>query len=75
MLADQVALMAGRGALSLEHIVQATVAGPVRAASLLREGREAEGVTLTYEIGAKPNFVVLDADFHVREVIREGVVL
>ena len=75
MLADQVALMAGRGALSLEHIVQATVAGPVRAASLLREGREARGITITYKIGAKPNFVVLDADFHVREVIREGVVL
>ncbi|MGO1591044.1 MAG: N-acetylglucosamine-6-phosphate deacetylase [Ancrocorticia sp.] len=74
-LSDQVALMGQRGALSLPQIVRATVSGPVRAASLLREGRAAKGVTLTYEIGVKPNAVVLDADFRVVQVIREGVVL
>ncbi|WP_273487309.1 N-acetylglucosamine-6-phosphate deacetylase [Ancrocorticia populi] len=75
MLADQVELMAGRGLLSLGQTVEACVAGPTRAASLLREGREARGITIDYEIGAKPNFVVLDADYRVIQVIREGVVL
>lgn len=74
-LADQVALMGRRGALSLGQIVEAAVAAPVRAASLLRPGREAAGITLTYEIGAKPNFVVLDADYRVQQVIRDGAVL
>ena len=66
MLADQVELMAGRGLLSLGQTVEACVAGPTRAASLLREGREARGITIDYEIGAKPNFVVLDADYRSR---------
>ena len=72
-LAEQVAFLAGRGTLGLEQLVRATVAGPVRAASLLRPGREAAGVTLVFEPGMKPNFLVLDSEHRVIEVVREGV--
>ena len=72
-LAEQVAFLVGRGTLGLGQLVRATVAGPVRAASLLRPGREAAGVTLTFELGVKPNFLVLDSEHRVIEVVREGV--
>ncbi len=72
-LAEQVAFLVGRGTLGLGQLVRATVAGPVRAASLLRPGREAAGVTLTFELGVKPNFLVLDSQHRVIEVVREGV--
>ena len=49
MLADQVELMAGRGLLSLGQTVEACVAGPTRAASLLREkdAKHAESRSIT----------------------------
>ena len=72
-LAEQVAFLVGRGTLGLGQLIRATVAGPVRAASLLRPGREAAGVTLTFELGVKPNFLVLDSQYRVTEVVREGV--
>lgn len=71
-LSEQVALLAGRGKLRLDQLVRATVAGPALAASLLRPGREAAGVTLTFEPGSKPSFVVLDQEYRVLEVVREG---
>ena len=72
LLSDQLALFAGRGVLSLAAIVRATVAGPAFAASLLRTGREAAGITLEFEPGTKPNFMVLDRDYLPLAVVREG---
>lgn len=72
-LAEQVAFLAGRGTLGLGQLVRATVAGPAHAASLLRPGREAAGITLTFEPGVRPNFLVLDSEYRVVEVVREGV--
>lgn len=74
-LSDQLALFASRGVLSLAAVVRATVAGPVLAASLLREGREARGISLEFTEGEKPNFVVLNSDYHPVVVVREGEVL
>ena len=71
VLAQQLALFARRGRLSLSQAVRACVAGPVHAAHL----ENARGVTLTFESGAKPNFVVLDEDFTVIQVVREGELL
>lgn len=71
-LAEQVAFLAGRGTLGLGQLVRATVAGPAQAASLLRPGREAAGITLTFEPGVRPNFLVLDSEYRVVEVVREG---
>ena len=71
-LSEQVAFLAGRGTLGLGQLVRATVAGPAHAASLLRPGREAAGITLAFEPGVKPNFLVLDSEYRVVEVVREG---
>ncbi|MFT0846584.1 amidohydrolase family protein [Actinomycetaceae bacterium L2_0104] len=74
-LAEQVALLANRGVLDLGQLVRATVAGPAYATSLLRPDRRAAGVTLTFEPGFKPSFIVLDANYRVIEVVREGTVV
>ncbi|MCI1676444.1 MAG: amidohydrolase family protein [Ancrocorticia sp.] len=71
-LSEQLTLLARRGVLSLAAIVCATVAGPTYAASLLREGREAKGVTLEFIPGDKPNFMVLNNDYEPIVVVREG---
>ena len=72
-LSEQVMLLAQRGRLGIDQLVRATVAGPAHAASLLRPDRRAAGVTLNFEPGTKPNFLVLDEDFRVVEVVREGM--
>ncbi|OCA94879.1 N-acetylglucosamine-6-phosphate deacetylase [Actinobaculum suis] len=68
VLADQLGLFARRGRLSLPQAIRACVAGPVRALGL----DAATGVTLTYEPGKKPNFLVLDEEYRVIHVVREG---
>ena len=66
-LSDQLALFARRGALPFEQIVRACVAVPAKAASI--EG--AKGVTLDFELGKRPNFVVFDRSFSPVCVVRE----
>ncbi len=73
-LVEQVALLASREVLDLEQLVRAAVAGPAYAASLLRPSRRAAGVTLTFDRGTKPSFVVLDSDYRVLQVVREGAI-
>ena len=66
-LSDQLALFARRGALPFGQIVRACVAAPAKAASI--EG--AKGVTLDFELGKRPNFVVFDRSFSPVCVVRE----
>ncbi|MBE6484720.1 MAG: N-acetylglucosamine-6-phosphate deacetylase [Actinomycetaceae bacterium] len=67
-LADQLRLFALRGRLPFGDIVNACVAAPAHAAGIAN----APGVTLTFERGQAPSFLVLDPTFRVLAVVREG---
>jgi|GEM_PF-571011 len=67
-LADQLRLFALRGRLPFGDIVNACVAAPAHAAGIAN----APGVTLTFERGQAPSFLVLDSTFRVVAVVREG---
>lgn len=71
-LSEQLTALANRGALSLASLVRGMVAGPALAASLTTAPRVASGVTLQFEVGTRPNFIVLDAQYQPLTVIREG---
>ncbi|WP_182050378.1 N-acetylglucosamine-6-phosphate deacetylase [Changpingibacter yushuensis] len=71
-LSEQLTALANRGALSLASLVRGMVAGPALAASLTTAPRVASGVTLQFEVGTPPNFIVLDAQYQPLTVIREG---
>ncbi len=71
-LSDQLALLASRGVLPLSAIVRAMVAAPALGAGLVGGKNEASGVTLSFEEGSRPNFLVLDSEYAVQAVIREG---
>lgn len=68
VLADHFRLFARRGNLHIATLVRACVSGPVHAGSL--EGLP--GVTLEFEPGVAPNFIVFDEDFTTKHVVREG---
>ena len=70
-LADQIALFAKRGKLTLGQLVRATVAGPVYAAGIW----DAQGVTVEFKPGKPVNLVAWDKDMGPIAVIREGVQL
>ncbi|WP_241228128.1 amidohydrolase family protein [Actinobaculum sp. 352] len=67
-LADQLRLFALRGRLPFGSIVNACVATPALAAGIA----STPGVTLTFERGHAPSFLVLDSTFRVVAVVREG---
>ncbi|MDK6787981.1 amidohydrolase family protein [Actinotignum timonense] len=69
VLADQVALFAGRGKLTLPQLVRATVAGPVYAGGAW----DAPGVTVDFTPGKPVNLVAWNEAMTPLAVVREGV--
>ena len=69
VLADQVALFAGRGKLTLPQLVRATVAGPVYAGGAW----DAPGVTVDFTPGKPVNLVAWNEAMAPLAVVREGV--
>lgn len=69
VLADQVALFAGRGKLTLPQLVRATVAGPVYAGGAW----DAPGVTVEFTPGKPVNLVAWNEAMTPLAVVREGV--
>lgn len=69
VLADQVALFAGRGKLTLPQLVRATVAGPVYAGGAW----DAPGVTVDFTSGKPVNLVAWNEAMTPLAVVREGV--
>ncbi|ETJ96787.1 amidohydrolase family protein [Propionimicrobium lymphophilum] len=67
-LADQIALFAKRGKLTLGQLVRATVAGPVYAAGIW----DAQGVTVEFKPGEPVNLVAWGENMTPTWVIREG---
>ncbi|MCF2706795.1 amidohydrolase family protein [Arcanobacterium haemolyticum] len=74
-LSDQLSMLASRGVLSLSDIVRAMVGAPAFAAGLTRADRPAAGLSIHFEPGSKPNFLVLDSDYSPLTVVREGAQL
>ena len=60
------------GMMSLPRAIRACVAAPVKA---IGADASAPGVTIDFQVGEKPNLIVLDDELEVQTVVREGVVL
>lgn len=67
-IADQFGLLARANRLPLARIIRAVCQTPARACGIENE----TGVTTSLKIGSRPNFVILDGNFQVLEVVREG---
>lgn len=70
-LGEEIRVLKDTGLLTLEQIIRAMVAAPVKALGL--EGRR--GVSTRFEIGAPVNAVLLNDTLDVLKVVREGVIL
>ena len=68
-LLNQFALFARRGQIPLAKLIRACVGTPVQAASI---PEDAPGVTTRFTAGCKPSFMLLDSDYQIQRLFRQG---
>lgn len=70
-LFDQFQFLLQRGNVELPQVIRSCVGAPAHAA-FGGGNHYPAGLTLEYEEGEKPNFLVLDEDFEILAIVREG---
>ena len=68
-LLNQFALFARRGQIPLAKLIRACVGTPVQAASI---PEDVPGVTTRFTPGCKPSFMLLDSDYRIQRLFRQG---
>ncbi|XCB29294.1 hypothetical protein RQN30_08565 [Arcanobacterium hippocoleae] len=68
-LVEEIKHTVKRGVMSLPRAINACVAAP---AAAIGADESALGVTIDFKVGEKPNLIVLDSEFEVQSVVREG---
>ncbi|MDR6939756.1 N-acetylglucosamine-6-phosphate deacetylase [Arcanobacterium hippocoleae] len=71
-LVEEIKYTVEGGMLSLPRAINACVAAPAAAIGATEDD---PGVTIEFKVGEKPNLIVLDSEFAVQRVVREGEAL